>query len=434
MGFTKNKAVRNAGWIIGCKIVQSLMALIIATLSARYLGPSNYGLISYAASIVAFVAPLAQLGIRNVLVEEIVSNPKREGEVLGTTIVISLIASVFCAAGCVAFVAVANAGERVTLIVCALYSISLVFQMLEMIQYWYQAKLLSRYTSVTSLVSYFICSLYKIFLLVTKQSIYCFAISYSLDFLIISVVLLIIYSNIGNQRLSFSWSTGKRLINRSKYYIVSSMMITIFSQTDKIMLKTMVGNSETGYYSIAITCVNLTNFVFLAIIDSFRPVIFESKKTDDRSFRKNMTLLYSVIIYMGLAQSLFLMIFAKPVVSILYGAAYLPAIPILQILVWYTAFSYMGTVRNIWMLAEEKQKYLWIINTLGASLNVIGNFILIPLLGACGAAIASLVTQFFTNYILCMLIKAIRPTSRLIWDSLNPKLLLSVVKKSKKQT
>ena len=80
----------------------------------------------------------------------------------------------------------------------------------------------------------------------------------------------------------------------------------------------------------------------------------------------------------------------------MYGEAYLAAVPLLQIITWYSAFSYMGSVRNIWMLAEEKQKYLWIINLSGALLNVVGNFILIPLIGAAGAAIASVVTQFFT--------------------------------------
>lgn len=432
MNLSKNKVVKNAGWIIGSKIVQSLMALVIGMLSARYLGPSNYGLISYASSVVAFAVPLAQLGLRNVLVEEIVSQPENEGKIMGTSIVLSLISSLFCIAGCISFVALANAGERETLIVCALYSGSLFFQMLEMIQYWYQAKLLSKYTSITSLISYFICAAYKIFLLVTGKNVYWFALSYSLDFMVIAVVLLLIYGKLGGRKLGFSSSIGKRMVSRSKYYIVASMMVTVFSQTDKIMIKMMLGNTETGFYSTAITCVNMTSFVFLAIIDSLRPVIFESRKTNYRKYERNMSLLYSVIIYMGFAQSLVFTFLANSIVSILYGKAYLPAIPILRIIVWYTSFSYMGTVRNIWMLAEEKQKYLWIINLSGAVLNIIGNFILIPLMGAAGAAIASVATQFFANWLLCFIIKPIRPTSRLICKALNPKTLVGMLSYFKK--
>lgn len=188
--------------------------------------------------------------------------------------------------------------------------------------------------------------------------------------------MIILYGKLGKQKLSFSFSLGKQLFARSRYYIVSSMMVTIFAQTDKIMIKMMIGNAENGYYSTAVACAGMTGFVFVAIIDSLRPVIFENKKIDRKLFEKSMAVLYSIIIYMGLAQSIVLVLFAKPVVMLLYGNAYSAAVPILQIITCDTAFSYMGTVRNIWMLAEEKQKYLWIINLSGAVLNVIGNFIL----------------------------------------------------------
>lgn len=429
---TYKKVVKNASWIIVCRIVQSIIALVIGMISARYLGPSNFGILNYASSVVAFVVPLAQLGLRNVLVEEIISHPEREGKTLGTSLAMSMISSVLCMIGCAAFVFVANAGEWDTLIVCVLYSISLVFQTTEMVQYWYQAKLLSKYTSITSLVAYTLVALYKVFLLVTEKSIYWFAISYALDFFIISTVLIILYYKLGNQKLSFSFSLGKQLFTRSRYYIVSSMMVTIFSQTDKIMIKMMLGNAENGYYSTAIACAGMTGFVFAAMIDSLRPVIFGSKKVNQKQFEKNMSLLYSIIIYMGLVQSVVLTIFAKPIVTILYGEAYMAAVPLLQIITWYSAFAYMGSVRNIWMLAEEKQKYLWIINLSGAILNVVGNFILIPLIGTVGAAIASVATQFFTNFVLCIILKPIRPTAKLICKALDPRGLFKMFRYMKR--
>ena len=65
----KNKVINNAIWIIIGKVAQSLLALVIGMLTARYMGPSNYGLISYAASLVAFVVPIMNLGLSNVLVQ-----------------------------------------------------------------------------------------------------------------------------------------------------------------------------------------------------------------------------------------------------------------------------------------------------------------------------------------------------------------------------
>ena len=421
------KVLKNASWIIVCRVAQAIISLAIGMISARYLGPSNYGLLSYAASIVAFVAPLARLGFSNVLVEDMISHPEREGKTLGTSLLLSVVSSLACMIGCTAFVFVANPSEGDAIIVCALYSISLIFQATEMIQYWFQAKLLSKYTSITSLTAYIVVALYKVFLLATEKSIYWFAVSYTFDYLLISAILLVIYKRLGGQRLSFSLDLGKQMLAKSRHYIVSGMMVTVFSQTDKIMIKMMIGNAENGYYATAVTCAGITGFVFMAVIDSFRPVIFEGKKKNQAIFERNTSLLYSVIVYMGLAQSLVLTVLARPLIIVLYGEAYGPAVPILQIITWYIAFSYMGNVRNIWMLAEEKQKYLWMINLSGALLNVIGNACLIPVWGAEGAALTSVVTQFFTNVVMCVLIRPIRPTLGLMWQALNPKPLWNLV-------
>ena len=55
-------------------------------ISARYLGPANYGLISYAGSIVAFALPIMKLGFDATLVYELVENPDKEGEIMGTSL------------------------------------------------------------------------------------------------------------------------------------------------------------------------------------------------------------------------------------------------------------------------------------------------------------------------------------------------------------
>ena len=426
----KNKVIKNASWIIVCKVVQSLLGLVISMLTARYLGPSNYGLINYAASVVAFVVPIMQLGLNNIMVQEIVEAKDSEGKIIGTATLMSFISSLFCVAGVICFSAIANAGETETKMVVALYSILLICQSLDLVQYWFQAKYLSKYTSLTMLIAYIVVSAYKVFLLATGKSVYWFAVSNAFDYFIISVVLLCLYKRMGNDKLHFSKATAARMFSKSKYYIISGLMVTIFAQTDRIMLKLMIDDSATGYYSAAVTCAGITGFVFSAIIDSARPSIFESKKYSEQAFKKNMSRLYSVIIYLSLAQSLAMTILANFIIRVLYGEQYLASVPALQIVVWYTTFSYVGSVRNIWMLSEGKQKYLWVINLSGALANVILNYILIPHLGIIGASIASLVTQFFTNVFVGYVFKPIRENNHLMVAGLNLENLMEIVRRA----
>ncbi len=424
-----NRVIKNASWIIMCRVVQAVLGLIISMIMARYLGPSNFGLLNYANSIVTFVIPVMRLGIHGVLVQEFVTSQDQEGEILGTSITLSFISAIVCVIGVITFVSCANAGERDTIIVCVLYSFTLIFQSFEMINYWFQAKLLAKYSSMIALIAYTVVSLYKIILLINRKSIFWFAVANTLDYLVIAAGLLIVYYRFGNQKLRFLKRRAKKLIGIGKYYILSDLLITVFAQTDRIMLKSMMGNQATGYYSAAVACAGMTQFVFGAIIDSMRPTIFESKKKSEELYKKNLARLFSVIIYLSLIQSVVMTLFAPLIVSILYGRQFIQSISALQIVVWYTTFSYLGSARNIWILAEGKQKHLWKINLFGALANVLLNTLLIPPFGVNGAAIASLITQFATNFITGYIFAPIRGINQVILKGADPMLFVDTVKK-----
>ena len=414
-----------------CKVAQSILQLIVGMLCARYLGPSNYGLINYAKSVVAFMMPVMQLGLDATLVQETLNSPEREGEILGTSLAMNLLSALCCMLLVCCFVAVANPGEKVTLIVCGLYSLSLLFRALEIIQYWFHGKLQSKYPSWMMLASYVVVSAYKIYLLASGKNVYWFALTSAIEYGVIGVGLLIIYQKQGTQKLSVSRTMANRLFLRSKYYILASLMVTSFQNIDHVMLKTMIGDAENGIYSAAITSAGVIQFAYCAIIDSARPAILEEKKKDRAKYEKNISRLYCVIIYMTLAQSIVFSLLAEPIITVLYGADYMTSIPVLRVLAWIYGFSFAGTIRNIWILAEGKDNLLWLINLCGVLANALLNACFIPLWGASGAAFASVLTQIFTNVIMGFIIKDIRPNNRLLIKGLNPKLLVEMVKELK---
>ena len=166
----------------------------------------------------------------------------------------------------------------------------------------------------------------------------------------------------------------------------------------------------------------------MAIIDSVRVVILENKKTDEKAYRTNLSGLYGLITYMSILQSIAFMVLARLIIYVLYGNEYMAAVPVLRILVWYVAFSFMGIIRNIWILAEEKQAILWKIYLMGALINALINAILIPVWGACGAAMASLLTQIFTNFVLGFLYKPLRENNRLMLAGMHPRVVIAALK------
>ena len=396
-------------------------------MTARYLGPVGYGVISYAASVAAFVTPIMQIGFRNTLVKEFVDEPGQEGRILGSALIMNMISAVLCIIGSVSFVMLVHAGDRETVIVCALYSLSLLFQAVETTQYWFQARLLSKYSSVAALVAYSAVSVYKIWLLVTKKDVVWFALSIGIEYFLLSVLLLFLYVKAGGQRLCVDGHTGKKLLSRSKYYILPALMVMAFQHTDRIMIRLMIGERETGLYAAAMTCVGMSSFVFSAILDSARPVILEEKQRNQALYEKRIIQLYSIITCLSVAQSVGMTLLARPLVFLLYGVEYAKTAGILAVAVWYVAFGYFGSVRNIWILAENKQKYLSAINGAGVLANIFLNLCLIPLWGAAGAAVASVITQFFTNVIVGFVCKPMAESNRLMIRGLHPKVLFELL-------
>ena len=127
-------------------------------------------------------------------------------------------------------------------------------------------------------------------------------------------------------------------------------------------------------------------------------------------------------------QCVCMMIFGKYMINLLYGSEFAESISVLNIVIWYTLFSYLGSVRTVWILAENKQKYLWVISLSGMVINIILNIVLISYIGSEGAAIATLITQVFTNVILIYIIKPLRNNIRYMIKGLNIKMLLRPIK------
>lgn len=415
----KSKTVKNAGWLIFGRIIQMAINFFVGIYTTRFLGPSNFGLINYASAYTGFFASVCTLGINSVIVKELVNNREKEGTVLGTSIVLKIISSFLSAISIICIVSVADDGEPMTLAVVALCTLGMIFNVFETFNYWFQSKLKSKVTAIATLVGYLIAAIYRVFLIVTGKSVVFFAFATSLDYIVVGIVLIAVYKTEGGQRLSFSKEYGRSLLRSSWHFILPSLMVSIYAQTDKFMLKQMISDAEIGYYSTATALCTSWCFVLQAVIDSFYPAIMEDyKRGYIASYEKKNKLLYSVVFYISVAVSLIICIFSAQIIHFLYGDSYMPSVMPLRIITWYTAFSYLGVARNAWIVCENKQKYLkWVYGAAAVS-NVILNFIFIPRFGASGAAAASLIAQIITTMIAPAFIGPLRPNTKMMLDSL----------------
>ncbi len=413
----KNATVKNAGWLIFGKVAQMAISLVVGLITARFLGPSNYGLIKYAGAYTAFFMAFCTLGINSVLVKEFVDNPDEEGEIIGSTLLMRALSSFLSAGVIVCLVFFLDYGEKTTIIVTALCSLGLVFNIFETFNYYFQSKLKSKVTAVVTLAAYIITSVYKIVLLALGKEVEWFAFATVLDYMCLGVMLYICYKKQGGKKLCYSNQIAKRILKKSVYFILPGLMVAIYGYSDKLMLKQMLSEAEVGYYSTATDICSMWCFVLAAIIDSMYPSIMEAHKTDKLLYEKRNRRLYAIVFYVSVAVSVLFCIFGELAVSILYGKEFMPAVGPLKVITWYTAFSYLGVARNAWIVCENKGKYLKYIYITAAVSNILLNLVFIPLWDATGAAVASLITQIIT-IVAPFFIKDIRRNSVLMLEAI----------------
>lgn len=398
--FWKNRVVVNAKWMIAEQGVQMLVSFIIGMITARYLGPLNYGVINYCYAYTAFFTAVASLGIEAIVVKELIEQPDKQGKIVGTSIVLRCLAGILSMASIMLILFFVDAGDKLILTVGFLQSLVLIFKAFEIIDYWFQSKLQSKYSSILKSISYVVVACYKIYILISAKSVEWFAFSTSLDFLIIAILLFFAYFNHDGEKLSFDVKIAKTLLSKGYHYIISSLIVTVYAQMDRIMIKHMMTEVDTGLYSAAIMICTYWILIPNAIINSMRPVIMELKKDGkEEEYYQKFSQLYRILVWLGIIVSLLISILSRFVMRIAYGESYVLASTTLSIAIWYTTFSTLGVARGNWLVCEDKNKYAKWFVLFGAIVNLVLNYILIPKMGINGAAIATLITQMVVCFV-----------------------------------
>lgn len=412
-----NKFINNSVWMIIGRIYQMLLSLVVGSLTARYLGPDNYGIINYSLSYINILNVICSLGFEGVLVKRIV-NGYDEGKLIGTTLLLRIVTSILSIVGLVIFFVVAPL-DGVTKIVAIIQSVSLIFNIYEIIELWLQAKMMSKYAVIARSIASTVVGLWKILLLCLNVSVSFFAISTVIESLVILIALLISYKKLKGSKPKVNFQDIKPLIKEGSQFLLSSICIIIYTRMDKIMLGSMIDTTTVGIYSSALIISELWQFVPMAIINSSRPLLLEYKQEDEKKYNDKIILVYSTIIFLAIIVGLFMTIFGKMIIGILYGSKYLSAYPALCILIWASSFAVLGSARTTWLITENKEKYLKKYVLWGAIVNLVLNLILIKPFGAIGVAFATLIAQFVVSVVAPFIYKDTRSSTIQIIKSLN---------------
>lgn len=414
----KNKFLYNLSWIFFGNIAHAVFSFLLSVFAGRILTNNDYGLVNYAASWIAFFNAICSLGINGIITKKFAEDEAAASEYLGTAIKLRFAVAVISATALQILIALLNTEEPILKTIVFWQSLTILFGAFDVFMYWFRYKNEAKIVAIVCLEAFFISGIARMVVLFTSRDVVSFVAMGSLESIIFGIVLLCKYKTNNRIKLTFSKEKAREMLQLSYPFIFSALLATIYGQTDKIMLKMMLDNESVAAYSVALLLAGMISIIPAALIEGFRPEVMKYKIADEDAYQRRMKQLYASVFWICIAFCLFVTFFAKYIVLILYGEKYRQAIPVLSLVVWYTTFSYFGAINNLYFVAEDKVKWVQVTTLLGAVLNIVLNFILIPVMGTVGAALASLVTQFTANFILLAIVPQLRDCFKIIMQGI----------------
>lgn len=409
----------NTGWLVGERITQMALGLFVSVWMARYLGPAQFGMLSYAISLVGLFGFMSYLGLTGIVTRDLVLRPQDRAELLGTTLALRVCGGAAGAAAIIAFSLLRPGGDESRWLLLVLGA-GMVLDGFEVVDLWFQSRVRSKVSSIVRTASLAAGAAAKIALILAGAPLVAFAVAIAGQQALKAALFLTAYARDAEHpaHWRFSGATARRLLRQSWPLILSSVGSLIYLKIDQVMLGEMVGAAEVGVYAVAARVSEVWYFIPVTVATSIFPSMIQARETDAAAYGRRLQHAFNLVAWMGLGIAVLVTLLAGPVVKLLFGPEYHASAAILALHVWTCPAVFLGAILSRWLVAEGLMMFSLTRHGLGAVANVVLNLLLIPRMGAAGAAIATLVSYTLSSWLACYTDRRTLPAARMMTRAL----------------
>lgn len=384
----------SAGWYMAGHGLRLCIGLLVGLYVARYLGPESFGELSFSLSFVYLFGSVANLGLQDVAVRDLVARPERAAATLGAVFCLRLTSG----AGTVALILVAawitQADPTIRLLILIIAG-ALLIENLNVTTLWFQAQVLARPIVVSMMLAMITGALLRVALVLLGEPVVWFAVATLVEASLLAAIVLawfLLHGGPALRRWRMYRSDLADLWARAWPLALSSGIVNVQVRIDQVMVGMMRGGTEVGLYAAAVRLSDVWQFIPYAIGLAVLPAIVAARRSDRRVYLARVQAVLDLLLWLGLAMAVPTTLLAKPIVILLFGEAFSPSATIVRIQAWTFVFACVGYGIRQWILAEGLVRIALVMSVIGVVLNVALNLLLVPLYGGPGAAWATLTT------------------------------------------
>lgn len=395
------KYLKNTSWIFLEQFVKLCAIFIVNIFIARYLGPEKYGVLSLSVSVVAIALTVSRLGMESVLIRELIGNTSKAAVYITTAFSLIFTAGIFCIFLLYLILKLINV-DKDTFNYIIFLSLSLIPQAFLVFDYYFQSQVKAKYSSLAKSLALVISAVFKLYLISVKASLLALIAAILFESILIAIFLFYIYLKKQSTpfQIKFDKVVASKLLKCSFPMLLASLTTVLYMRVDQLMIKAMLGNFDLGVYSAVSRLYELWVMVSVVLCASLLPAIVRLKEQALSSYEHNMVLFFRVVVGASLFVAVLSSIFANELIQLLFGQLYMGGVLPFKILMWSSVFASIGSVTMRYLVVEKLERKVAQRTAVALGVNVVMNFILIPIVGLSGAAISTLISLLIANYII----------------------------------
>jgi O-antigen/teichoic acid export membrane protein len=398
--------IHNSSWLIVDKIFRALLGLFVGAWVARYLGPADFGTLSYVIAYIAFFQAFSALGLDTIVIREIARHPKLAPFMLGSALLMRLCSSLIAFLVASVSVGFFYGWESQLFWITVIISSSLAFQSSDTIDLWFQSQSRNRLTVIVKLAAYVVSNGLKIIGILLGAPLVYFAALVTVEVMLIMVGLVICYKkNPAAGDWNASRSVMKKLFMESWPFLLSGVCVIIYMRFDQILIKSFLGEASLGVYAAALPIASVWNALPVAICAGIAPFLARIRLQNPAKYKQVLQLIFKYLFMFSLLLSVLIGFFSDAIIDVLYGPAYADASMVLRVYIFTSIPVFLGVAQTLWITNEGRSVVALKNTLLGGICAISMNFVLIPQFGLVGAAMAAVIAYFASavvgNFFFC---------------------------------
>ena len=191
--------------------------------------------------------------------------------------------------------------------------------------------------------------------------------------------------------------------------LLAALGVMIYMRSDVIMLGKMAGYQTAGIYAAASQISEACALLPMALMPALFPVLVRWRRLGDGFYKRQFERLFLGAVLAGLCIATTLASAAPIIVRVVYGVDYSSAATILVVHAWTAIFIYIAIMQSGYDITEGLTGVAAVRMALGAALNIVLNFALIPKYGGAGSAFATLISQVCSSFLFNFVHSRTRP-------------------------